>query len=367
MHQRGNDFLGLHLVGCIEGASIGGHLADLPAEVSIIERGQTDFSTELAAARRSAAYMARNPDAEYDPDHHSSSTHVLVRGYSKRQRIGGIDVGTLELDDHTQIRAWTVATDEYQLPNGGRVWAVASVDHDGIGPHLLVWHWEPAAETLVLPRYGAGVPGDLARSRLNQRLARVVQLSTSGLDETEIRQHLIAVHSPSSELEHAEARLWLVERWSQVLETLRIETYEEEASRPDLATKVDLPAPRLIKSAVEAEQYAAEYMRALGFFDAAATLGGADGGVDVRSSQAVAQVKMEGVLSGRPVLQQLKGVAVVEGRVALFFSLAGYTAQAVEWAEDANIACFEFAFDGSVVPRTSLAGRLVGGDRTLPD
>ena len=50
-----------------------------------------------------------------------------------------------------------------------------------------------------------------------------------------------------------------------------------------------------------------------------------DAGIDVASKDAVAQVKMEGILTGRPIVQALFGVATAEGKRGLFFSLAGYT------------------------------------------
>lgn len=120
-----------------------------------------------------------------------------------------------------------------------------------------------------------------------------------------------------------------------------------------------LPEPRLVKTAALAEEYAAEVMRALGFYDASTTPPGCDGGIDVVSADAVAQVKMEGLPTGRPVLQALFGAASVDGKRAVFFSLAGYTTQALEWAERAAIACFEFAFDGSIEARTPAAEHLL--------
>jgi hypothetical protein len=122
---------------------------------------------------------------------------------------------------------------------------------------------------------------------------------------------------------------------------------------------VELPMPRLVKTAADAEHYAAEVFRGLGFVDAQATPAGADGGVDVSGADVLAQVKMEALPTGRPVLQSLFGIAALEQKTPTFFSLAGYTAQALEWAQRAGIACFEFAFDGTIEPRTSLADRLL--------
>lgn len=118
------------------------------------------------------------------------------------------------------------------------------------------------------------------------------------------------------------------------------------------------PASRLIKTFYDAENYAAEYVRYLGFADAAPTGPGSDGGVDVTSLGAVAQVKMEAVPTGRPVIQAISGIAALEQRSALVFSLAGYTAHALEWADRAGVACFEFAIDGTMKPCNSAARAL---------
>ena len=52
-----------------------------------------------------------------------------------------------------------------------------------------------------------------------------------------------------------------------------------------------LPGQRLIRTAVDAEVAAAEFMRRIGFADAKRTPSGADGGIDVIAAGAVAQVK----------------------------------------------------------------------------
>lgn len=58
----------------------------------------------------------------------------------------------------------------------------------------------------------------------------------------------------------------------------------------------------------QAELNAADKMKSWGFTDAVATTGGTDGGIDVRSSRALAQVKWKGGAAGRPEMQQLYGV-----------------------------------------------------------
>lgn len=133
-----------------------------------------------------------------------------------------------------------------------------------------------------------------------------------------------------------------------------------EAMHPTTGSTGSLAGPerRLIKTFADAEIYAAEYLRYLGFVDAIPTPAGSDGGIDVVSRYAIAQVKMEGIATGRPVIQALLGVATIEGKMPVAFSLAGYTTQALEWADRARVACFEFAVDGSMVAVNAIAREL---------
>jgi hypothetical protein len=136
------------------------------------------------------------------------------------------------------------------------------------------------------------------------------------------------------------------------------------------AAKAVAPHPplRLIRTAREAEEVAAEWMCWLGFSNAVPTHVGRDEGIDVVAANAVAQVKMEGVPTGRPVIQGLFGVAAGERKQGLFFSLAGYTVGAVEWAERVGLALFTFDYQGQPVPFSSAAQLLFasGGRPTDP-
>ena len=123
---------------------------------------------------------------------------------------------------------------------------------------------------------------------------------------------------------------------------------------------------RTIRSPDDAEQVAAEWMRHLGFEDARCTAAGTDGGVDVRSREAVAQVKAQLTPVGRPELQALYGVARSEGRRPLFFSLMSYTAAAMAWADEVQMALFRFDHAGAVEAVNLAAERLLvaaGGPR----
>lgn len=115
-----------------------------------------------------------------------------------------------------------------------------------------------------------------------------------------------------------------------------------------------------IRTPQEAEQNAAARMRELGFPDARVTSGGADGGIDVRSSNALAQVKWRGGLTGRPALQNLYGARGIEtSKRLLFFSAADYSQHAMEYAEQTGIALFIYDPDGRVTARNRHASVLV--------
>jgi hypothetical protein len=119
------------------------------------------------------------------------------------------------------------------------------------------------------------------------------------------------------------------------------------------------PAPRLIRTARDAELVATEWMTHLGFTHVTATPVGADGGIDITSDEAVAQVKAETIPTGRPKIQQHHGVAVSHGKTAIFFSLAGYTPQARTYAEANGIVLFSFDLQGQPEPVNPAAHTLL--------
>jgi pyruvate/2-oxoglutarate dehydrogenase complex dihydrolipoamide acyltransferase (E2) component len=115
--------------------------------------------------------------------------------------------------------------------------------------------------------------------------------------------------------------------------------------------------PRLIRTAVDAEIAAADFMRAIGFAGAKRTPSGADGGIDVIAAGVVAQVKTHMKPIGRPDLQRLCGAA--KGRTMLFFSLEGYTPEALKWGDLEGMALFRFDLQGEPSPINRAAKALV--------
>ncbi len=97
----------------------------------------------------------------------------------------------------------------------------------------------------------------------------------------------------------------------------------------------------------------------MGFQDAEVAPRGADGGLDVLSVDAAAQVKAQASKTGRPEVQALNGVATHERKTPLFFSLGGYTDEALKWASAAGVAAFTFNLAGEPETANSLARDLL--------
>lgn len=113
-----------------------------------------------------------------------------------------------------------------------------------------------------------------------------------------------------------------------------------------------------------AEEFALDHMRHLGFKDAKMNSGGADGGIDLESAAAAAQVKHLQSKVSRPDVQRFHGAAPAN-KFRLYYSLAGYSREAKLWAEENNIALFVFDLRARVAePVSSAAIQL---DRGLSD
>lgn len=106
-----------------------------------------------------------------------------------------------------------------------------------------------------------------------------------------------------------------------------------------------------IRTPAQAELNAANQMRTLGYDDATAVPGGADGGIDVRSSRAVAQVKWRGAQVTRPELQNLYGARGLDHHKELwFFAASGYTKTAIDYANLVEMALHTYEPSGFLQP-----------------
>jgi len=149
---------------------------------------------------------------------------------------------------------------------------------------------------------------------------------------------------------------------SQVLDLCQVDPdgLPQLHRRDDNRSSRPRPAGVLIKSPRDAERCAEVWMRWMGFEDARLTPEGPDSGIDVISRRAVAQVKAQTVPAPLEQIQRTYGIATAEQREhALFFSLGGYTPQALAWGRQHGVALFEFDLQGEPEAKSEAARRLL--------
>jgi hypothetical protein len=98
-----------------------------------------------------------------------------------------------------------------------------------------------------------------------------------------------------------------------------------------------------------------------GYVGAVETPPSRDGGIDVVSETAIAQVKDTKAKVGPDAVQQLSGIAAVENKAALFFARTGYTAGARAFALRARVALFSFDGQGRPHPENDQARAIASG------
>ncbi|NYI79981.1 hypothetical protein [Nocardioides panzhihuensis] len=114
----------------------------------------------------------------------------------------------------------------------------------------------------------------------------------------------------------------------------------------------------------EAEKYAAEHLHSLGWPDAAPSGSTAAADVDIIGGRPDNVVVAQVMLTRTPT--EARGVCAARGagyaydaRTVVLFSRAGYTTDAVDWADKVRVGLFEFAADGSIRPHGKHAAELV--------
>jgi hypothetical protein len=114
----------------------------------------------------------------------------------------------------------------------------------------------------------------------------------------------------------------------------------------------------------EAEKYAAQHLHSLGWPDAAPSGSTTAADVDIIGGRPDNVVVAQVVLTRAPT--EARSVCAVRGaghaydaRTVALFSRAGFTNDAVEWADKVRVALFEFAADGSIRPHGKHAAELV--------
>lgn len=346
-------------------------LSEFPPTKVMNRSESMHVAVEYASRERSRAEvlqtMQKHPDRQADGI-------ILVRGLLRGRRVAGGQEFVLDGGGTIVLGNWPKAS---EYPDNPRSWLLVRRASAPRTWWTVEIAWPDDGSECPIPMYGDTIAASVFAQERRFELLGMLDLLDLGIESAEEQRWtyaaLVALLScdPCVEGEIAVGGLFLKD-WCR--ETLGLSakrrdlTFEHSLAEQDslprsgiIHTALQLPAPRLIKTARAAEEYAAEYLRAIGFPDATVTHPGADGGVDVRSVHALAQVKMEGVATGRPVIQALFGVASYEAKQPVFFSLAGYTSGALAWATGAGVACFEFEFDGEVSARNAPAQALLAG------
>ena len=91
-----------------------------------------------------------------------------------------------------------------------------------------------------------------------------------------------------------------------------------------------------------AEAVVRDWMKQNGYRDARLTKAGADGGVDVESGAALAQVKHHAKPVPLREVQRIYGIAVAERKKPMIFGSSGFTPAAREWANRHGVECYRF-------------------------
>ncbi|OIJ27266.1 hypothetical protein [Nocardioides luteus] len=125
-----------------------------------------------------------------------------------------------------------------------------------------------------------------------------------------------------------------------------------------------MASPRQPRTGEEAEKRAAEHLHSLGWPDAAPSGSTAAADVDIIGGRPdnviVAQVVLTRALTEARSVCAVRGAGYAyDARTVALFSRAGYTPDAVEWADRVRVALFEFAADGSIRPHGTHAAELV--------
>lgn len=127
------------------------------------------------------------------------------------------------------------------------------------------------------------------------------------------------------------------------------------------------PAPRSIVSSALAVENAVEWMRHWGYADAHAPKDPVKEGPDVVADHALALVKFEARHADAPVLRELVDDRANSDTRRLFaFTGVGFTHSAVTYANDFDIALFQYSFSGLVTPASTAAHTVVDRPRLQP-
>lgn len=130
-------------------------------------------------------------------------------------------------------------------------------------------------------------------------------------------------------------------------------------------------APRQPRTGEEAEAYAAEHLRTLGWPDAAPSGSTDAADIDVIGGPPERRVVAQVLLTANPAdarcVCALRGAAVAHDAVTVaLFSSAGFAPDAVEWADRLSVALFGLAADGTITTHSRRAEELAARPAPAP-
>lgn len=161
--------------------------------------------------------------------------------------------------------------------------------------------------------------------------------------------------------------LWLCECSEQLLDDAYRELTRPAASVPVASTTVDRgnllwnpqggrPEPMAACSPRQAEFLAKAWMQYLGATGCRVSQATRDGGIDVDSEHFVGEVKHHTEPVSPGIVRQIVGVASIEGKIPVVFSLSGYSEAALEVGRRAGAALFTYSFEHGTLRAASPQG-----------
>ena len=200
------------------------------------------------------------------------------------------------------------------------------------------------------PPFDEGTVKELILARLSQPAQDVREL-TPGVSERTARTVARMLERLPERRHHD---------YDELLRDLRT-AHDPSYQPPDpVAEPVRYPRPRRrrIRTFPDAQQASRDWMRHMGFSDAASEIG-YESGIDIQSEEGVGRVDIHRRPIGAAEVRRLAEAALEPKRRAFFFAMAGFASDALERAETERIALFKLDRRGQAEPMNQLARRLL--------
>jgi hypothetical protein len=132
------------------------------------------------------------------------------------------------------------------------------------------------------------------------------------------------------------------------------------ATPTSASSKSTMPKPLFDLNWDTFESYCRDWAKYLGYKDAEKTRSVKDGGIDIEGSRLVAQVKFQETPVGVKPIREIMGVNVRLRKDILFFSLNGFSRDAVEEANQSEVALFTIKpFTAKILAESTAAKALL--------